>query len=127
MFMIVLRICMVIEVLSPTTEKRDCGAKFKAYKALPSLQEYVLICGHYKATEAYRSEGAFWKQYSYQEGDTVELTSVEVRFSFERIYRGVRFHYTACHTCTFLSELPEAMRVPSGDQAAAHTTSEWPL
>jgi Uma2 family endonuclease len=34
---------VVIEVLSPSTEKRDRGAKFKAYKRLPSLQEYVLI------------------------------------------------------------------------------------
>jgi Uma2 family endonuclease len=34
---------LVIEVLSPSTEKRDRGAKFKAYKRLPSLQEYVLI------------------------------------------------------------------------------------
>ncbi len=81
---------VVIEVLSPTTEKRDRGAKFKAYKALPSLQEYVLIGSQYKAIEVYRREGAFWKQYGYREEDTVELTSIRVRFPFERVYRGVR-------------------------------------
>lgn len=81
---------VVIEVLSPSTEKRDRGAKFKAYKRLPSLQEYVLIGSEYKAIEVYRREGGFWKQYDYQEGDTIELISIGVRFSFERVYRGVR-------------------------------------
>src|SRR5712692_411930 len=30
---------VVIEVLSPASEKRDRGAKFKAYKALPTIQD----------------------------------------------------------------------------------------
>lgn len=31
---------VIIEVLSPNTEKRDCSAKFKAYKmAFPSFQQ----------------------------------------------------------------------------------------
>jgi Uma2 family endonuclease len=81
---------LVIEVLSPSTEKRDRGAKFKAYKRLPSLQEYVLIGSESKTIEVYRREGAFWKQYDCQEGDTIELTSLGVRFSFERVYRGIR-------------------------------------
>jgi len=80
---------VVIEVLSPSTEKRDRGAKFKAYKRLPSLQEYVLIGSESKSIEVYRREGAFWKQYDYQEGDTIELTSLGVRFPFERLYRGI--------------------------------------
>jgi Uma2 family endonuclease len=33
---------LIIEVLSPATEMRDRGAKLKAYKALPSVQEYML-------------------------------------------------------------------------------------
>jgi Uma2 family endonuclease len=81
---------VVIEVLSPSTEKRDRGAKFKAYKRLPSLQEYVLIGSESKSIEVYRREGAFWKQYDYQEGDMIELISIGVRFSFERVYHGVR-------------------------------------
>ena len=34
---------VIIEVLSPSTEKRDRGAKLAAYKTLPSVQEYLLI------------------------------------------------------------------------------------
>lgn len=81
---------VVIEVLSPSTEKRDRGAKFKTYKRLSSLQEYVLIGSEYKAIEVYRRESTFWKQYDYQEGGMIELISIGVRFSFERVYRGVR-------------------------------------
>lgn len=34
---------LLFEVLSPSTEAYDRGAKFAIYRALPSLQEYVLI------------------------------------------------------------------------------------
>src|SRR6266849_3395233 len=47
---------VVIEVLSPTTEKRDRGAKFKTYKSLPTIQEYVLIDSEYQAIEVHRRE-----------------------------------------------------------------------
>jgi len=34
---------VVIEVLSPATEKRDRGSKLESYKTLLSVQEYVLV------------------------------------------------------------------------------------
>jgi Uma2 family endonuclease len=80
---------VVIEVLSPTTEKRDRGAKFKAYKALPSVQEYVLIGSVDQAIEVHRREGTFWRQYHYRSGDQVELTSIGVRFPFDALYRRI--------------------------------------
>ena len=80
---------IIVEVLSPTTEAYDRGAKFKTYKTLTSLQEYILIGSQDKEIEVYRREGGFWRQCSYQEGDTVELASVGVRFPFEQVYRRV--------------------------------------
>jgi Uma2 family endonuclease len=81
---------IVIEVLSPTTEKRDRGAKFKACKTLPSVQEYMLIGSEYRAIEIHRREGNFWRQYHYREGDLVELTSIGASFSFDEVYRRIR-------------------------------------
>jgi Uma2 family endonuclease len=52
----------------------------------------VLIGSQYKGIDVYQREGALWKQYSYREGDIVELASLEVRFPLERIYRGMRLH-----------------------------------
>jgi len=80
---------VVIEVLSPTTEKRDRGAKFKTYKALPTIQEYVLIGSEYQAIEIHRREGTFWRQYHYRSGDLVELTSLGIRFPFDEVYDGI--------------------------------------
>ena len=80
---------VVIEVLSPTTEKRDRGAKFKTYKTLPTMQEYMLVGSEKKAIELYRREGNFWRQYHYREGDQVELTSLGVRFPFDEVYYGI--------------------------------------
>lgn len=80
---------VVIEVLSPATEKRDRGAKFKTYKALPSVQEYVLIGSENKAIEVHRREGNFWRQYHYREGDLVELKSIGARFLFDAVYRRI--------------------------------------
>ena len=80
---------VIIEVLSPTTEKRDRGAKFKSYKALPSLQEYVLIGSEYRTIEVHRREGDFWRQYLYGEGDLVELKSLGIHFLFEDVYRRI--------------------------------------
>ncbi len=81
---------LIVEVLSPNTEKRDRGAKFKAYKTLASLQEYVLIGSEYKAIEVHRRNGSFWRQYHYYPGDRVELTCIDVSFSFDEVYRRVR-------------------------------------
>src|SRR5438309_1034929 len=80
---------VVIEVLSPSTEKRDRGAKFKIYKALPAVQEYVLIGSEYQTIEIHRREGSFWRQYHYRTGDLVELTSIGVRFPFDEVYDGI--------------------------------------
>jgi Uma2 family endonuclease len=80
---------VVIEVLSPSTEKRDRGAKLKTYKALTNIQEYVLIGSEYQAIEIHRREGNFWRQYHYRSGDLVELTSIGVRFPFDEVYDGI--------------------------------------
>ena len=80
---------VIIEVLSPNTEKRDRGAKLQDYKALPSLQEYLLIGSEEKEIVVYRRE-SHWRPYHYNEGDDVELTSLGVTFPFDAVYRRIR-------------------------------------
>lgn len=79
---------IVFEVLSPNTEKRDRSAKLKTYKALPSIQEYVLVGSEEKEIVVYRREND-WRPYHYNEGDLVELTSIGVSFPFEAVYRRI--------------------------------------
>src|SRR5712692_4897404 len=80
---------VVIEVLSPATEKRDRGAKFKTYKTLPTVQEYVLVGSEYLSIEVHRREGNFLRKYHYRAGDLVELTSIGVSFPFDELYEGI--------------------------------------
>lgn len=46
--------CLIIEVLSETTERIDRREKMLAYQTLPSLQEYVLVAQDYRQIEIYR-------------------------------------------------------------------------
>ncbi len=36
----------IVEVLSPSTEKRDLSDKFEIYKSIPSLKEYMIVAQH---------------------------------------------------------------------------------
>ena len=78
---------VIIEVLSPATEKRDRGAKLAAYKTLPSLMEYVLIGSEVQEIVVWRESN--WRPYHYQSGDLVELKSLGVSFSFDALYRRI--------------------------------------
>lgn len=51
---------VIVEVLSPSTEAYDRGAKFAHYRRLESLQEYVLVAQDVMRVEHYRRDGARW-------------------------------------------------------------------
>jgi len=82
---------LIVEVLSPGTERKDRGEKFKEYCQLPSLQEYVLIDAQNMRVECYRrGEGRMWLYFAYEAGDEVELTSLDFVCPIELIYENVR-------------------------------------
>ena len=51
---------VIVEVLSPSTERRDRGEKFTRYKQLDSLQEYLLVAQDNVHVEHHRRQGAQW-------------------------------------------------------------------
>ena len=83
----------LIEVLSPTTERYDRGAKFRMYQRLPSLKEYVLVAQDAPAVERYvRQPDGQWTFVAFVGLDAeLELTSVPVRVPLVDVYRGVEF------------------------------------
>lgn len=70
---------LVVEVLSPSTAAYDRGAKFTAYRLLPSLQEYALIDIDTRSTDVYR-KGAdgLWVLHPFGAGEGVKLASVDL-------------------------------------------------
>jgi Uma2 family endonuclease len=84
--------CLIIEVLSPSTEAYDRGNKFKMYRQNPSLKEYVLVSTDAIEIELFRrSDGDNWQIINYQAGDTVELKAVNLNVSIEQIYEDIIF------------------------------------
>jgi len=88
--------CLVVEVLSESTEAFDRGDKFSDYRHLDSLQEYVLISQVRQQVEVFRRnvEG-LWVLHPYGDGDTVELASVGWSGAISELYEAVEFPTTS--------------------------------
>lgn len=84
--------CLIVEVLSPSTEAYDRGNKFKMYRRNPSLQEYVLVSVDAIEIELFRkTETGDWRIINYQKGDAIELKSVNFTCQIEYIYEDIIF------------------------------------
>ena len=84
---------LVVEVLSPSTEKYDRHTKFGHYKTLPSFQEYVLIRQNMPfVTASYKIAERTWQDTD-AEGieDTIYLRSIDITISLKRLYKGIVF------------------------------------
>lgn len=82
--------CLIVEVLSPSTEAKDRGKKFHNYRRILTLREYVLISSDRRMIEVFRlNDRGVWEIYSYVEEDEVELISVNFRCSMAVIYEDV--------------------------------------
>lgn len=80
---------VIVEVLSPSTAACDLGAKFAAYRQLPSLHEYVLIDPDAVSVNVFRrGEDGHWVLWPYADGETVELPSIGLHVPVTEIYVG---------------------------------------
>jgi Uma2 family endonuclease len=85
---------VLIEVLSPSTEAYDRGAKFGHYRTLDSLREYLLISQDRPHVEHFIRQDDSHQWLLSEATDlaaTVVLPSVECQLAMARIYKKVRF------------------------------------
>ncbi|MBD2197010.1 MULTISPECIES: Uma2 family endonuclease [Calothrix] len=83
--------CLIVEVLSPSTEAYDRGAKFTRYRRIETLQEYVLIDAEKIGVDCFRlNDRGLWELHPYEAGDEVQLTSVDFRFPIALLYENVQ-------------------------------------
>lgn len=88
--------CLIIEVLSPSTEAIDRGKKFTHYRQLETLQEYVLVDSQKIGIDLFRcNEQGLWVLHPLAAEDTLVLESVGLSFPLETIYRQVRLETQA--------------------------------
>ncbi|HJL14877.1 MAG TPA: Uma2 family endonuclease [Sandaracinaceae bacterium LLY-WYZ-13_1] len=77
---------LLVEVLSPTTEDVDRGAKLAHYRRMPSVAEVLLVDSRERRAELYRRlENGPWLIHDVLDGD-LELASVGVTLSLDAIY-----------------------------------------
>lgn len=85
---------LIVEVLSESTAQIDRGRKTTLYRALPSLEEYLLIeqdraeVVHYSR----QADGAWSDATVYQDTATITLASVGCSLSLDEIYDEVDFN-----------------------------------
>ena len=83
---------VLIEVLSPSTEAYDRGAKFAHYRQIASLQEYVLVSQDRVSVEHYLRQGTQWLLTEFRGLEEVlSLISIACKLPLRDIYRRIKF------------------------------------
>ena len=84
---------VIVEVLSDSTEAYDRGAKFRQYRQIPTLQEYILIAQKEPAIDQFvRQPNGLWVLTEYARlDDTFRMSAVPLEIPLADIYRRVKF------------------------------------
>jgi Uma2 family endonuclease len=83
---------IIFEILSPSTRQYDRGEKFRLYRAISNLKEYVLVDSESINIEAFRiNEKGFWELHEYKSvGEQLALPSLSIAISIQEIYEGTK-------------------------------------
>jgi Uma2 family endonuclease len=79
---------IVVEVLSPGTEKFDRREKFARYKRCLSLEVYILINQYKPHIEVYQ-RARDWQQEPYVAGQIIQFDRLDLELPVDAIYKGV--------------------------------------
>jgi Uma2 family endonuclease len=82
----------IVEILSPSTRDYDRGQKFKLYRDIPSLKEYVLIDSESINVEFFfLNDHGNWELKEYKSiDDSFTLDSIKVELELKEIYEGTK-------------------------------------
>jgi Uma2 family endonuclease len=84
--------CLIVEVLSPSTEAYDRGDKFALYGRSDNLQDYVLVHSDKVALDLYsKNDRGKWEITNYRAGSLVELASIDLKFPIEEVFEDITF------------------------------------
>jgi len=88
----VLNPTVIIEVLSKSTKNYDRGEKFKLYRDIPTLKEYILVDSQSIHIEAFRmNKNNHWELEEYNAIDTaLEVKAINENILLNEIYDGVK-------------------------------------
>ena len=83
---------VIIEVLSPGTKDYDRGGKFKLYRDIATLKEYMLADSETISIEVFRiNDGGHWELEEYRNmDDSLLVKSIQVSIPVIEIYEGTK-------------------------------------
>jgi len=83
---------VIIEVLSPSTKNYDRGGKFKLYRGIPTLKEYILVDSESISIEVFCiNSSGHWELAEYKDsGDSLVISSVQLSIPVVEIYEGTQ-------------------------------------
>ncbi len=85
---------VIFEILSPSTKNYDRGDKFKLYRDIPSLKEYILVDSTSMSVEAFfiNAHGQ-WELREYKSiEDTMKIAAVGISLKLKQIYGNTEFN-----------------------------------
>ena len=84
--------CLIIEVLSPSTEAIDRREKLHTYQQIASLQEYLLVSQEKMQLELYQRKDDHWQYLMLDsEQDTLKIDCLDLELNMHDIYEDVVF------------------------------------
>ncbi len=83
---------VIIEVLSPGTKDYNRGLKFKLYRDIPTLKEYILIDSESINVDAFAiNEKGLWELREYKTiAETLLIQTIEMELPLQAIYDGTK-------------------------------------
>lgn len=82
--------CLIIEVLSESTEAIDRGEKLNNYRQFESLQAYLLVNQNAKRLELFRRDQDDSLRYEvFEEGDTLSLPRTDTTIAVDDLYKNL--------------------------------------
>jgi Uma2 family endonuclease len=87
---------LIVEILSPSTERSDRRLKLPAYQTMESVREVLLIDADSYHAEVYRRENSHWGIELVRGAEaTLVLTSIDLRIAMAELYEGIAFPASA--------------------------------
>ncbi len=85
---------VIFEVLSPSTRDYDRAEKFKLYRDIPTLKEYILVDPELIYIEAFHLNNVGnWELREYKNlSETLALPAIQVSLALKDIYEGIADH-----------------------------------
>jgi len=83
---------VIIEVLSPSTKSYDRGDKFRLYRDIPTLKDYILVDSQSISIEAFSiNEHGNWELKEYNDiNATLNISTIQTSLTLQDIYEGTK-------------------------------------